>query len=154
MATNKANVVPTLMSSLSMDVLEKLGMKLNPRHPLKDFRYLAGKMNYTYESVRNFERQKNPTVFLLSEWWMSSAEKGEQKTVTNLIEYLQEMRRDDAVELLRPVEFTGKNPVVHRQKLCKPINLIVCSILVCVSRHVRACFFVETMCYRFGSSSK
>ena len=109
MATNKTDLVPTLMSSLSMDVLEKLGMKLNPRHPLKDFRYLAGKMNYTYESVRNFERQKNPTVFLLSEWWMSNAEKGEQKTVTNLIEYLQEMRRDDAVELLRPVEFTGKS---------------------------------------------
>lgn len=109
MATNKTDVVPTLMSSLSMDVLEKLGMKLNPRHPLKDFRYLAGKMNYTYESVRNFERQKNPTVFLLSEWWMSNAEKGEQKTVTNLIEYLQEMSRDDAVEILRPVEFTGKS---------------------------------------------
>ena len=109
MATNKTNVVPTLMSGLSMDVLEKLGMKLNPRHPLKDFRYLAGKMNYTYESVRNFERQKNPTAFLLSEWWMSNAEKGEQKTVTDLIKYLQEMKRDDAVELLRPVEFTGKS---------------------------------------------
>lgn len=92
-----------------MDILEKLGMKLNPRHPMKDFRYLAGKMNYNYESVRNFERQKNPTVFLLGEWWMSCERNGEVKTVTHLIELLKDMGRDDAVEILRPVEFTGKS---------------------------------------------
>lgn len=64
--------------------------------------------------------------------------------MTNLIEYLQEMRRDDAVELLRPVEFTGKNPVVHRQKLCKP-NLIVCSILVCVKARLHRRFFSQQL---------
>lgn len=111
MAANKTDPdrVPTLMSSVSMEILEKLGMKLNPRHPLKDFRYLAGKMKYNYESVRNFERQKNPTIFLLSEWWTSSAQNGEMKTVSHLIHFLKEMRRDDAVEILRPVEFTGKS---------------------------------------------
>ena len=110
-ATNKTDCVrvPTLMTSLSMEILEKLGMKLNPRHPLKDFRYLAGKMNYTYERVRNLEYQKNPTVALLGEWMMTSADRGEARTVTELIALLKEMRRDDAVELLRPVEFTGKS---------------------------------------------
>lgn len=110
MAANKADLVrvPTLMTSLSMDILEKLGMKLNPRHPLKDFRYLAGKMGYTYERVKNLEYQKNPTVALLGEWMMSGADAGEAKTVTDLIGLLKGMRRDDAVELLRPVEFTGK----------------------------------------------
>lgn len=110
MAANKTDFVrvPTLMTSLSMDILEKLSMKLNPRHPLKDFRYLAGKMGYTYERVRNLEYQKNPTVALLGEWMMSGADQGEAKTVTDLIELLKGMRRDDAVELLRPVEFTGK----------------------------------------------
>ena len=106
--TDKIARVPTLVSTLSMDVLERLGMKLNPRHPMKDFRYLAGLMNYTYEMVRNFERQRNPTVSLLSEWNMSHAANGEAKTVSDLIELLKEMKRDDTVEILKPVEFTGK----------------------------------------------
>lgn len=111
MAANKTDFVrvPTLMTSLSMDILEKLGMKLNPRCPLKDFRYLAGKMNYTYEKVRNLEYQKNPTVALLGEWMMSSADQGEAKTVTDLIKLLKGMKRDDCVALLAPVEFTGKS---------------------------------------------
>lgn len=106
MASEKMKRVSTLVNCLSMDILEQLGMKLNPRHPMKDFRYLAGKMNYNYESVRNFERQKNPTVSLLYEWWMSSERNGEVKTVTHLIELLKSMGRDDAVNILRPVEFT------------------------------------------------
>lgn len=109
MASEKMKRVSTLMSCLSMDILEQLGMKLNPRHPMKDFRFLAGKMNYNYESVRNFERQKNPTVSLLYEWWMSSERNGEVKTVTHLIELLKSMGRDDAVNILRPVEFTGRS---------------------------------------------
>ena len=99
--------VPTLISSLRMDVLEKLGMKLNPRHSMKDFRYLAGLMNYTYDMVRNIELHKNPTIHLLSEWSMSHAKNGVAKTVTDLIELLKDMKRDDVVEILKPVEFTG-----------------------------------------------
>ena len=106
--TDKISRVPTLLNGLSMDVLEKLGMKLNPRHPLKDFRYLAGKMKYNYEMVRNFERQKNPTISLLEDWFMSHTRNGERKTVTHLIELLKDMKRDDAVDILKPVEFTGK----------------------------------------------
>lgn len=100
--------VRTLVSSLTMDVLEKLGMKLNPRHPMKDFRYLAGKMNYNYEMVRNFALQRNPTVALLHDWFMSHTKNGEGKTVSHLIELLKNMKRDDVVEILQPLEFTGK----------------------------------------------
>lgn len=100
--------VRTLVSSLTMDVLEKLGMKLNPRHPMKDFRYLAGKMNYNYEMVRNFALQRNPTVALLHDWFMSHTKNGEAKTVSHLIELLKNMRRDDVVEILQPLEFSGK----------------------------------------------
>ena len=106
--TDEIAPVQTLVRCLSMDVLEKLAIKLNPRHPLKDFRYLAGKMGYNYEMVKNIERQKNPTTYLVSDWDMTHATNGESKTVSDLIEFLKEMKRDDAVEILRPFEFTGK----------------------------------------------
>ena len=100
--------VPTLASRLDMDVLETLGMKLNPRLPRKDFRTLAGKMKYTYERIRNFEREKNPTLSVLSDWWTEAGKRGEVKTVTELIEILAQMSRDDAVMLLREHEFSSK----------------------------------------------
>lgn len=100
--------VPTPLRCLQMNVLEELSRKLNPRHNTKDFRYLAGLMNYNYEMVKNLEREKNPTAFLVSEWAMSHASRGEAKTVGDLLELLKQMRRDDAVEILEPFEFTGK----------------------------------------------
>ncbi|KAK2568420.1 hypothetical protein P5673_007452 [Acropora cervicornis] len=99
--------VPTPLRCLKMNVLEELSRKLNPRHNTKDFRYLAGLMNYTYEMVKNLEREKNPTAYLVSEWAMCHASGGEPKTVGDLLELLKEMRRDDAVEILKPFEFTG-----------------------------------------------
>ena len=100
--------VPTPLRCLKMNVLEELSRKLNPRHNTKDFRYLAGLMNYTYEMVKNLEREKNPTAYLVSEWAMCHASGGEPKTVGDLLELLKEMRRDDAIEILKPFEFTGK----------------------------------------------
>lgn len=107
--------VQTLISNLKPNVLDELGMYLNPRMPLKDFRTLAGKMGYTFMRVRNFERESNPTVSLLEDWWTSFGKKGESKTVGDLIKYLEEMRRDDAVDLLKPFEFTGKYYKLHSQ---------------------------------------
>lgn len=73
---------------------------------MKDFRYLAGKMNYNYETVRNFALQRNPTVALLHDWFMSHTKNGEAKTVSHLIELLKNMKRDDVVEILQPLEFS------------------------------------------------
>lgn len=108
-SANMANVVkvPTPIRNLNYEVLEQLGMKLNYHMPLKDFRTLAGKMKYTYEGVKNLERQQNPTAALLIQWSQSRAKVGEEKTVTDLIEMLSQMGRDDAVDLMTQHEFTG-----------------------------------------------
>ena len=92
-----------LVSSLDGEVLERLSMKLNPRMLLKDYQSLAGRLKYTYEYIRNFDRERDPTLALLQHWW--SSKRGKEKTVTVLIEQLSEMERDDCVDLLRPYEF-------------------------------------------------
>ena len=103
--------VPTLVKNLHFDVLERLGMKMNYRMPMKDFRTLAGKMKYTYEAVKNFERHANPTAALLMQWSHSGSrgrgKVGEEKTVTDLIQLLSLMGREDAVDLMSQYEFTG-----------------------------------------------
>lgn len=100
--------VKTLVCKLKPDVLQELGMYLNPYMPLKDYRSLAGKLGYTFMRVVNFERERNPTIALLEDWWTSFNNKNEPKTVSELMQVLEEMRRDDAVDLLKPYEYTGK----------------------------------------------
>lgn len=78
-------------------------MKLNPRMLLKDYQSLAGRLKYTYEYIRNFARERDPTLALLQHWW--SSKRGKEKTVTILLELLSDMERDDCVDLLRPYEF-------------------------------------------------
>lgn len=95
-----------LVSSLDGEILERLSMKLNPRMLLKDYQSLAGKLRYTYEYIRNFARERDPTLALLQHWW--SSQRGKEKTVTVLMELLSDMERDDCVELLRPHEFYSK----------------------------------------------
>jgi hypothetical protein len=100
--------VENLASNLKPNVLDELGMYLNPRMPLKDYRTLAGKLGYSFMRVRNFEREHSPTVSLLEDWWTSYGKKGEAKTVAELIKKLEEMKRDDAASLLKPYEFIGR----------------------------------------------
>lgn len=95
-----------LVSSLDGEVLERLSMKLNPRMLLKDYQSLAGRFKYTYEYIRNFARERDPTLALLQHWW--SSKRGREKTVSVLIEQLSDMERDDCVDLLRPYEFHSK----------------------------------------------
>lgn len=100
--------VENLASNLKPNILDELAMYLNPRMPLKDYKTLAGKLGYSFLRVRNFERDHNPTISLLEDWWTSYSKKGEAKTVSELIKILEEMKRDDAASLLRPYEFIGK----------------------------------------------
>jgi hypothetical protein len=95
-----------LVSSLDGEVLEGLSMKLNPRMLMKDYKYLAARLKYTYECIQNFARERNPTLALLQHWW--SSRRGKEMTVTVLIELLSDMERDDCVDLLRPYEFYSK----------------------------------------------
>ncbi len=95
-----------LVSSLDGEVLERLSMKLNPRMLMKDYQSLAGRLKYTYEYIRNFARERDPTLALLQHWW--SSKRGREKTVTVLIDFLSDMERDDCVDLLQPYEFYSK----------------------------------------------
>ena len=99
---------PTLVNMLPMNILESLGMKLNPRLPRKDIRTLAGKMKYTYERIRNFELEQNPTLAVLNDWWTEAGKRGEMKTVKDLMDMLSSMRRDDAVMLLQEYEYSSE----------------------------------------------
>lgn len=97
----------TLSTNLPHDVIEELCLILNPSLPLKDYRSLAGKMGLRYIYVKNLDRAENPTEKLLQHWW---SEEG-SKTVTDLIELLMQIERHDAIDLLRPHEYT-----VHMNK--------------------------------------
>ena len=103
MASSTGGRRKRLVSSLDGDVLSQLSMKLNPRMLLKDYQTLAGKLKYTYEYIRNFALDSDPTLALLQHWW--SMKRGNEKTVSVLIGLLSDMERDDAVELLRPYEY-------------------------------------------------
>jgi hypothetical protein len=100
-------LIETPVSNLNPSVLEELGMFLNIRMPLKDIRTLAGKLGYSFQRVLNFEREHNPTVSVLEDWWTSYGKNGKEKTVSELVAKLKEMKRDDAVDFLKPHEFTG-----------------------------------------------
>lgn len=103
MASSSGGRRKRLVSSLDGEVLVRLSMKLNPKMLLKDYQTLAGKLKYTYEYIRNFARDSDPTLALLQHWW--SNKRGNEKTVSVLIGLLSDMERDDAVELLRPYEY-------------------------------------------------
>lgn len=103
MASSSGGRKKRLVSSLDGEVLERLSMKLNPRMLMKDYQSLAGRLKYTYEYIRNFARERDPTLTLLQHWW--SSKRGKEKTVSVLIEHLSDMERDDAVDLLRPYEY-------------------------------------------------
>jgi hypothetical protein len=69
---------------------------------MKDYQSLAGRLKYTYELIRNFALERDPTLALLKHWWSLD---GKNKTVSYLMKHLDKMGRDDCVDLLRPYEF-------------------------------------------------
>ena len=87
-----------------MDVLRQLAMHLNPRTELgNDWTGMAGCLGYKYLAIQNHEREKNPTLSVLSEWWRQEGD----KTVTKLISVLKEIGHNLAAQLLEPHEFCG-----------------------------------------------
>ena len=80
-------------------------MLLNPRMMCGgDWRDLAGKFGMKYMQILNVdEREKNPTLTILKDWW---AEDGD-RTVAVLLGMLKEMKRADCVRLLEPFEYYG-----------------------------------------------
>ncbi len=96
--------VPNLVKDLQPDVLKELSLLLNPDMVVsKDWRSLASKFNMKYQHILNYERKSDPTAAVLNDWWSGPGD----KTVTVLISMLRSMKRIDAVNLLKPHEFTG-----------------------------------------------
>lgn len=71
----------------------------------KDYRSLAGKMGLTHREVKNLDRSENPTEELLN-IWMCETDTG--RTVSDLMELFEKIKRHDAIKLLKDHEFQGK----------------------------------------------
>lgn len=87
-----------MMRDLTADVLEKLGLYLNPRS-MKNWVTLAGRLGYTHTQVRNFKLEPTQsTQLMLYDWSVS----GPDATVQRLYYTLQMLPRPDAAEVLEP----------------------------------------------------
>lgn len=89
-------------SKTRADVTERLAMHLNAS---KDWKRLAGLMNYSSIYTQNWEiTPTEATQKLLQDW-----SQGSDATVFTLYQFLKELRRDDAASLLLPY-LTGQVP--------------------------------------------
>ena len=70
-----------------------------------DYKTMAGRMRYSANEVKTFERHGNPSDALLSHW-------GKQRgnTVIKLIEILKDMGNDAAAEILEKAR--GKTSII------------------------------------------
>ncbi len=97
---------PRLVKDLSPLTLRELSQCLNPELLVAaNWRSLAGHLGFSITNILNFEREKDPTLSVLQEWWTTGRE---EKTVRHLLDILQSMERYDCKRLLEPYEFTGK----------------------------------------------
>lgn len=81
-------------------------MMMNPPLHRKDYRALAGKLDYSWYHVKDLDRQPNPTATLLEKWWSD----GRGRTVTDLIELFKKVDRFDVIEELETHEFVVVHP--------------------------------------------
>ncbi len=97
---------PRLVKDLSAGTLHDLSQLLNPDVMVaENWRSLAGHLGFSITNILNFERERDPTLSVLQEWWTTGRE---EKTVRHLLDILQSMERYDCKRLLEPYEFTGK----------------------------------------------
>eukprot|EP00794_Sanderia_malayensis_P012482 gene12482-13765_t len=68
-----------------------------------DWQSMAGRMGFKYGEVLNFNRRSDPTSAVLRQW---SEDQGSEATVTELMKILRDIKRNDAVALLKKHEFT------------------------------------------------
>lgn len=94
-----------LVKDLPVKVLKKLSVHLNPSMIVGgDWKSMAGEFGMTYSEILNYDRQPDPTMYVLAEWW----QEGGDKTVTELLSVLRKIKREDTVRLLSPHENYGK----------------------------------------------
>ena len=93
------------INDLNAEEYEKICNELNIMNCGRDYKTLAGRMRYSVNEVKNFERHENPSDALLSHW-------GKQRgnTVIKLIEILKDMGNDAAAEILEKTR--GKTSII------------------------------------------
>lgn len=93
------------VEDLDVAILKQLSMHLNPRMMCGgDWRNLAGHFGMRYMQIVNIdEREKNPTLAILKDWWTE----GGDRSVSALVRLMKEMKRADCVRLLEPFEYYG-----------------------------------------------
>ena len=83
------------INELNEEKYQKVCKVLNHDMTLKDWRTLAGRMDYKNDQVKVFAKQNDPVDALLGHW---GTEKGND--VAKLIKLLKGMNRSDVVEIL------------------------------------------------------
>ena len=87
-----------MLRDVSADIIEKLGFLLNPTC-VKNWIYLAGKLDYTYAQVSNYKLcPMQSTQILLYDWATR-----EDATVLKLYRVLMDIGREDAARVLELV---------------------------------------------------
>ena len=87
---------PNMVRNLDHKTREKICMKLNVMSPLRrDFRALGVLMGYKEDEIEVLGECDNPADALLQEWGTQ-----QESTVDNLIRHLQELKRQDVIEIL------------------------------------------------------
>ena len=86
-----------LLRDISAEIYEKLGFLLNPAS-IKNWIYLAGKLNYTYAQASNYKLHPMQSTQMLLEDWATRAD----ATVLKLYQALKEIGREDAARELEP----------------------------------------------------
>ncbi|KAF8784652.1 Myeloid differentiation primary response like protein [Argiope bruennichi] len=77
-----------------------LGKLLNPEMKIlssnnyaRDYRGLAEQMQFSFDDIRNFQRQGDPTMKILEEWTVQP-----DATIGKLIQFLENMGRHDVIQ--------------------------------------------------------
>ena len=84
-----------LVQHLPFGAYEKLSLLLRPVFRGKDWRSLAGELDFTIEEVRWLEDEKDPVFTLLNRW---TDRNGASATVSRLLDCLGRLGRNDVMQ--------------------------------------------------------
>ncbi|KFM68151.1 Myeloid differentiation primary response protein MyD88, partial [Stegodyphus mimosarum] len=120
----------------------RLAWFLNPEQSLpsengfaRDYRGLAEQMDFQYNDIKNFQRNEDPTMKILEAW-----DARPSTTISQLIQFLENMGRHDVVQDLRPQFENDASVYLRNMKRSSEIPLQVPEVTSC---HIQKSQFVE-----------
>ena len=93
------------INDLNLEEYDEICDELNIKNSGRDYKTLAGRMGYSVNEIKKFERHENPSDALLSHWG-----KKRGNTVIKLIEILKDVGNDAAAQILEKAR--GKASIV------------------------------------------